>query len=304
MKHFKTISELHEAQGYPLPENPLLGLKQLKKTSIPLNAVEVSFDFYFICLKKLKTGNIWYGKTKYDHDNGFMYFMKPRQIISLHDVQLKGKGFSIEIHEDYLMGHPLFTEIKKYDFFDYEINEALHLSPREKEIMWSLFHKMETEYYNNQDEFSKSIILSHLGSLLKYAQRFYKRQFIDRKPLTGKTVTKFNQFLNMFFEKGEAEGKGLPTVNLMAAQLNLSSKYLSDLLKQETGKTALELIHLYVISEAKNLLVAGDRSISEIAYQLGFENPPYFSRLFKKEVGISPKEFMGIHPPGKNQIMN
>ena len=297
MKHFKTISELHKAQGYPPPENPLLGLKRLKKSSTPLNVTEVSYNFYFICLKKLKTGNIWYGKTKYDHDRGFMYFMKPRQIISLHDVKLMGKGFSIEINEDFLMGHPLFTEIKNYGFFDYETSEALHLSPREEEIMWSLFNKMETEYTNNPDEFSKSIILSHLDSILKYAQRFYKRQFIDRKPLIGRNVTKFNQSLKDFFEKGEAADKGLPSVNYLASALNLSSKYLSDLLKQETGKTALELIHLYVISEAKNLLVTGERSISEIAYQLGFENPPYFSRLFKKEVGVSPKEF-------KNQILN
>lgn len=297
MKHFKTISELHKAQGYPPPENPLLGLKRLKKSSIPLNTTEVSYDFYFICLKRLKIGNIWYGKTKYDHDRGFMYFMKPRQIISLHDVQLMGKGFSIEIHEDFLMGHPLFTEIKKYDFFDYETSEALHLSPKEESIIWSLFNKMETEYCNNTDEFSKSIILSHLESILKYAQRFYKRQFIDRKPLSGLMVTKFNEHLNEYFINGDAEGKGLPTVNYMANQLNLSSKYLSDLLKQETGKTALELIHLYVVSEAKNMIISGDKSISEIAYRLGFENPPYFSRLFKKEVGISPKEF-------KNQILN
>ncbi len=293
MRYFKTIRELHEAQGYPLPENPLFGLKHLKKSSIPLNTKEVSYDFYFFCLKKLKSGNIWYGKTKYDHDSGFMYFMKPKQIISLHDVQLKGKGFSIEIHEDYLMGHPLFTEIKKYDFFDYETSEALHVTPREEKIMWSLFNKIEIESRNNQDEFSRSIILSHLDSILKYAQRFYKRQFIDRKPLSGITVTKFNQYLNEYFEKGEAGIKGLPTVNYLASLLNLSPKYLSDLLKQETGKTALELIHLYIISEAKNMLVGGDHSISEIAYLLGFENLPYFSRLFKKEAGMSPREFKG-----------
>jgi AraC-like DNA-binding protein len=156
---------------------------------------------------------------------------------------------------------------------------------------------METEYHNNPDEFSKSIILSHLDSMLKYAQRFYKRQFIDRKPLSGITAKKFNEQLNKYFEKGEANIKGLPTVNYMASQLHLSSKYLSDLLKQETGKTALELIHFYVISEAKNKLVGGEQSIAEIAYQLGFENPPYFSRLFKKEVGFSPKEF-------KNHLKN
>ena len=247
--------------------------------------------FLYICLKKLKSGVILYGKTKYDHDMGSMFFMKPRQILTVQDVQLKEKGFAIHVHEDFLMGHPMFAEIKKYSYFDYETSEALHISPREEKIMWSLFHKMETEYHNNPDEFSRSIILSHLDSILKYAQRFYKRQFIDRKPLSGIMVTKFNECLNTYFEQGEAGEKGLPTVTSMASQLHLSPKYLSDLLKQETGKTALELIHLYMISEAKNMLIAGNWNISEIAFQLGFENPPYFSRLFKKEVGMSPKEF-------------
>ncbi|MGD1046116.1 MAG: helix-turn-helix transcriptional regulator [Bacteroidota bacterium] len=297
MKHFKTISELAQAEGFPPPENPLFSLNLISESNNALKNMEITCDFYIICLKKLKSGVILYGKTKYDHDMGSMFFMKPRQILTVQDVLLKEKGFAIHVHEDFLMGHPLFMEIKKYGYFDYETSEALHVSPREEKIMWSLFHKMKTEYHNNPDEFSKSIILSHLDSILKYAQRFYKRQFIDRKPLSGITVTKFNECLNVYFEKGEAGEKGLPNVNYLASHLHLSSKYLSDLLKQETGKTALELIHLYMISEAKNMLVAGDRSISEIAYQLGFENPPYFSRLFKKEVGMSPKEF-------KNHLQN
>jgi AraC family transcriptional activator of pobA len=295
MIHFKTISELDEADGFPPPEHPLFSLNLIANSSNALKNMEITCDFYIICLKKLKSGVILYGKTKYDHDMGSMFFMKPRQILTVQDVQLKEKGFAIHFHEDFLMGHPLFTEIKRYNYFDYETSEALHLSPREEKIMWSLFHKMETEYHNNQDEFSRSIILSHLDSILKYTQRFYKRQFIDRKPLSGMTITKFNECLSAYFEKGEVGVKGLPTVNYMASQLHLSPKYLSDLLKQETGKTALELIHLYVISEAKNMLVGGGRSVSEIAYQLGFENPPYFSRLFKKEVGMSPKEYKN-HP--------
>jgi len=291
MIHFKTISELAQTEGFPPPENTLFSLNLISESNNALKNMEITCDFYIICLKKLKSGVILYGKTKYDHDMGSMFFMKPRQILTVQDVQLKKKGFAIHLHEDFLMGHPLFTEIKKYDYFDYETSEALHVSLREEKIMWSLFHKMDTEYHNNPDEFSKSIILSHLDSILKYAQRFYKRQFIDRKPLSGITVTKFNECLNVYFEKGEVGEKGLPSVNYMASQLHLSPKYLSNLLKQETGKTALELIHLYVISEAKNMFVVGDRSISEIAYQLGFENPPYFSRLFKKEVGMAPKEF-------------
>jgi AraC-like DNA-binding protein len=291
MKHFNTISELAQAEGFPPPENPLFSLNLISESNNALKNMEITCDFYIICLKKLKSGVILYGKTKYDHDMGSMFFMKPRQILTVQDVQLKENGFAIHVHEDFLMGHPLFTEIKKYGYFDYETSEALHVSPREEKIMWSLFHKMETEYHSNPDEFSKSIILSHLDSMLKYAQRFYKRQFINRKPLSGITVTKFNKSLNEYFEKAGAGERGLPTVNHMASQLHLSPKYLSDLLKQETGKTALELIHLHVISEAKNLLVEGERSVAEIAYKLGFENPPYFSRLFKKEVGMSPKEF-------------
>ncbi len=291
MKHFKSISEFDQAEGFPLPEHPLISLNLLKNASPLEKNMEFSCDFYIICFKKVKAGELLYGKTKYDHNTGLMFFTNPNQVLTARGLKLDEKGFVIHLDEDFLMGHSLFTEIKKYSFFDYENHEALHLLPREKEVMWSLYHKMETEYKNNQDEFSKTIILSHLDSMLKYAQRFYKRQFIDRKPLSGLTVTKFNEYLNEYFTKGVSEEKGLPTVNYAASQLNLSSKYLSDLLKQETGKTALELIHLYLISQAKNLLVEGEHSIAEIAYRLGFENPPYFSRLFKKEVGMSPKEF-------------
>jgi AraC family transcriptional regulator, transcriptional activator of pobA len=291
MIHFKNISDLDQSEGFPPPEHPLFSLNMVTKKTHIKKDIEFMCDFYIICFKKVKAGELIYGKTKYDHDKGLMYFTRPMQKLITRGLQIEDKGFVIHLHEDFLMGHPLFTEIKKYDFFDYETCEALHLSPREKETIWSLYNKMETEYHNNPDEFSKSIIISHLDSLLKYAQRFYKRQFIDRKQLSGITVTKFNECLNLYFVNGDVGTKGLPTVNHMASRLSLSPKYLSDLLKQETGKTALELIHLYMISEAKNMIIAGDRSIAEIAYHLGFENPPYFSRLFKKEVGVSPTEF-------------
>jgi AraC family transcriptional regulator, transcriptional activator of pobA len=291
MKQFKTITELDLAEGFPVPEHPLISLNIIESAATLEKNLEFACNFYIICFKKVKSGELLYGKTKYDHNTGLMFLTRPNQVLTARGLQYAEKGFVIHLHEDFLMGHPLFNEIKKYSFFDYDNHEALHLLPKEKEIMWSLYNKMEVEYHNNTDEFSKSIILSHLDSMLKYAQRFYKRQFIDRKPLSGNTVTKFNQSLTDYFESGEASNKGLPTVNYMASNLNLSPKYLSDLLKQETGKTAIELIHLFVISEAKNLLIPGDRSVSEIAYKLGFDNPPYFSRLFKKEVGISPKEY-------------
>jgi AraC family transcriptional activator of pobA len=160
-----------------------------------------------------------------------------------------------------------------------------------------LFSKIETEYHNNQDEYSRDIILAHIDSILKYSLRFYKRQFINRTGVSGKTVSKFNDALARYFESGGLQLKGLPTVNQMAEKLNISSRYLSDLLKQETGKTAIELIHIFLISEAKNLLQGSDNNIAETAYALGFDNLPYFSRLFKKEVGVSPNQF-------KKLIMN
>lgn len=234
-----------------------------------------------------------YGKTKYDHDLGSMSFVKPHQKVSFKNVELEQRGFLIIIHEDFLPGTSLYSEVSKYGYFDYEVNEALHLSPTEEDIIWNLYYSIQKEHHSNTDELSKAIIVSHLDSMLKYAQRFYKRQFINRTQLTGSTVTKFNALLAANFEERKTKNTGLPTVSLMADKLNISSRYLTDLLKQETGKTALELIHLFLIGEAKNLLTEGELNISEISQLLGFENTTYFSRLFKKEVGTAPNKFRG-----------
>ncbi|MDI9879220.1 helix-turn-helix domain-containing protein [Flectobacillus longus] len=292
MEHYKTITELHERSGYPLPEHPMISLLTCQELSTcSWGNSKFTADFYMIALKKIKSGTFLYGKTKYDHDNGSMSFVKPRQVLEINNVELSEKAFVIYVHEDYLLGHPMHDEIKKYGYFDYEINEALHLSPSEELIMWELYEKIGVEYRNNQDEFSKDIILAHLDSILKYAQRFYKRQFINRTQLSGGTVSRFQKILRMYFESGKIQQFGLPSVHAIATELHTSARYLSDLLKQETGKTALEHIHIFLIDEAKNLLLGTDKTIAETAYQLGFENPPYFSRLFKKEVGLTPVEF-------------
>ncbi len=298
MKRYKTLSQLHQSSGYPSPENPMLSLltcSELTKCSI--GEAKFTSEFYMIALKKIKSGNFLYGKTKYDHDNGSMSFVKPRQVMEITNVEMAEKAFVIFIHEDYFLGHSLNSEIKKFGFFDYETNEALHLSPSEEQIIWELYDKMNVEYKNNLDEFSKEIILTHIDSILKYAQRFYKRQFINRKIITGTMISKLNEVLFSYSESGLLQQKGLPTVTFIASKLNTSSRYLSDLLKQETGKTALEHIHIFLINEAKNLLMSTDKTISETAYTLGFENPPYFSRLFKKETGISPNAY-------KEQFLN
>jgi len=290
MKHFKSLADLNRDNGFPPPENPLISLVRCNKTC-SLGEREFTTDFYMIGFKKISAGVMLYGRTKYDHENGSTFFVKPRQIVEFKNLEFEKDGFLIFIHEDFLNGHFLHNEIQKYSFFDYETNEALHLSPKEEEIIWDLFSKIETEYNNNTDEYSRDIMLTHIDSILKYSQRFYKRQFINRTELLGKTVSRFNEALAVYFKNGALQLKGLPTVNAMAAQLNLSARYLSDVLKQETGKTAIELIHIYLVNEAKNLLKGENQNVSEIAYTLGFENLPYFSRLFKKEVGVSPNQF-------------
>ncbi|HTI07232.1 MAG TPA: helix-turn-helix transcriptional regulator [Puia sp.] len=292
MKHYKTISELHRDSGFPPPEHPLLSLFICDHSASCLfGRTEITTDFYMIGFKKLKSGDILYGRAKYDHDSGSMLFVKPRQVIEMRNIEMEEAAFCIFFHEDYLNGHPLHTEIKKYSFFEYETNESLDLTPKEELVIWDLFHKIEGEYHNNLDEYSRDIILTHLDSILKYSQRYYKRQFINREQLSGKMVSRFNEVLTANFEKGLQEEKGLPTVRRVAAELNMSPDYLSDLLKRETGKTAMELIHIFLISEAKNLLRGPDATIAETAYTLGFENLPYFSRLFKKEVGMSPIQY-------------
>jgi AraC-like DNA-binding protein len=293
MKHFKNLGEMHRSHGFPAPENPLLSIFKCRRDGACSSASSGEFtsDFYMIGFKKLKSGEMIYGRTKYDHDSGTMSFIKPRQVIAFNNIELEDDGFMIYIHEDYLNGHPLHSEIQKYGYFEYESNEALHLSPKEESIIWDLYAKIESEYNNNPDDYSKDIILTHIDSILKYSQRFYKRQFINRTSLSGKLMSKFNEQLSIYATNGSLQNKGLPSVKQLASQLNISSRYLSDLLKQETGKTAMELIHIYLISEAKNLLITDSNSISEIAYTLGFENLPYFSRLFKKEVGVSPVQY-------------
>ncbi len=285
---------MHISNGHPPPEHPMISLLRCNQTC-QLGNTEYSTDFYMISFKRMKSGTMVYGRTKYDNESGSMYFTKPRQSLEMRNIELEDKGFAIYFHEDYLNGHPLHSEIKKYSYFDYEFNEALHLSPKEEQIIWDLYGSIEAEYDNNQDEYSKEIMLGHIDSILKYSQRFYKRQFINRTELSGTTVKRFDEVLATYFEKGKSHNKGLPTVATIASQLNLSSRYLSDLLKQETGKTAMELIHIFLISEAKNLLLGNDTTVAEIAYSLGFENPPYFSRLFKKETGVSPNDFKKQH---------
>jgi len=293
MNHFKSLTELALANGMKPPEHPLLALIRIEDNMI-VNHPEFTSDCYMIGLKKVKEGYMLYGRTKLDHEKGSMIFTKPRQVVEMKNLKFEDGGFILFFHEDFLNGSTLFNEIGKYYFFDYETNEALHLAPREEKIIWSLFHGLEAEYHNNEDEFSHDIIIAGINTMLRYAERFYKRQFLNRKQMSGKTVTEFNKILSQYITEGHLE-HGIPNIAYLAGRLNISRRYLTSLLKIETGKTAQELVHLALINEAKNRLLVASKSVSEIAYALGFENMSYFSKLFKRETGLSPSSYKTKH---------
>jgi len=295
MKHFKSLSEMALANHMAPPEHPMLALIRIT-SDLVINHPEFTSDFYMVGFKKVKAGYMLYGRTKLDHETGSMIFLKPRQIVEMRNLEFEEDGYILFFHEDFLAAHALYHDIQQYSFFEYETNEALHLAPKEEKIIWNIFYTIEQEYNNNEDEFSREIILAAIHSMLKYAERFYKRQFINRKQLSGKTVTEFRKILQQHINEGFLFENGLPSVADLADRLNVSSRYLTDLLKVETGKTAIELIHIELIKEAKNRLRIKEKTVSEIAYDLGFSNMSYFTRLFKKETGMLPSSY-------KNQFL-
>lgn len=296
MKHFSSLATLFAANGIARPEHPLLGLatcKEYKNSSFGNTCF--TGDFYLITLMKFCSGNFSYGRTSYGGENGSMIYIAPRQTIELKDLTLLQKGFIIFVHEDYLIDTALHQEIRKYGFFQYDVHEALHLSASEEEDMWDLYGKIAKEYAKKPDEFSREIIVSLIASLLLYSQRFYKRQFMHRTEFGGSLYLKITAILREYFSGGSMAPDGLPTVKKLASKVNVSVRYLTNRLKTETGKTAQKHIHMFLMEEAKNLIIGTDNTLSQTAYQLGFENPPYFSRLFKKEVGMTPTEFKEVH---------
>ena len=296
MQHFKTLSAYFDYMQLPRPEHPMLSvLTAMGDSFLPCprkSSPPISNDCYSISLKKVVKGNLNYGRTKYDFTNGTLIFLAPRQILQWDSsVVFEQKGFSINFHEDFVKETELAQQIKKYGFFSYSVNEALHLSPKEERLIESIVKNIEIEYQNNQDEFSKDIIISQLSTLFKYTNRFYERQFLNRKELSNDLLEQFNRQLCDYFESGQLQEKGIPSIEQVANKMSVSQRYLSDTLKKETGKTSTEHLQLYLIDEAKHILLKPNKSISEVAYELGFEYPQYFSRLFKKKEGLSPSEY-------------
>ena len=300
MQHFKTLVSYFDYLGLPRPEHPMLSVFNSKGNGfLPCpreSSPPITNNCYTISFKKFVEGNLNYGRTKYDFTNGVLFFIAPRQVLQWDkSVVFEQKGFSINFHEDFLKGTELAQQIKNYGFFSYSVNEALHLSPKEEKQIESIVTNIEIEYQNNQDAFSKEIIISQLSTLLKYANRFYERQFINRKEVSNDLLEKFNKVIINYFELKELQEKGIPNIEQIANKLLVSQRYLSDTLKKETGKTTMEHIHLNLIDIAKNILLKPNKSVSAVAYELGFEYPAYFSRLFKKKEGISPTKYRELY---------
>jgi AraC-like DNA-binding protein len=258
--------------------------------SIPDQKVRIKSGLYTIMYKKHHIGDSFYGNEKLDFKESSVLCMRPEQVISFHSesMQIRPEGYMVFFHPELIKRHPLDQKIYDYTFFDYEVNEALFLSSKEREILVSVINKIDQELNANIDDFTEDLIVSHLGLLLNYLKRFYTRQFITRKNENLHVVIRFESFLLCYIQSGRLKRDGIPSVSYCAEQMNYSDHYLSDLLKKETGKTTHEHIFYQVFEKAKSLLLGSDMTINEIAYELGFDYPHYFSRLFKKKIGVNP----------------
>jgi len=292
----KTISEFHQFRNLPKPKHPLIsvvdvGMIKHLPDEEPANFV---FDFYSIALKRNFNAKMRYGQQAYDFDEGIMFFMAPGQVFGIdinRHTKMKQSGWMLLIHPDFLWNTPLAKAIKHYEFFDYSVNEALFLSEKEEAIIAAILQNIEQEYRANIDKFSQDIIIAQLELLLTYAERFYHRQFITRKITNHQVLDRLEHLLNVYFDGDEIPQKGLPTVTYVAQELNISPSYLSGLLKVLTGLNTQQHIHQKLIDKAKERLSTTSLSVSEIAYELGFEHPQSFSKLFKTKTNLSPLEF-------------
>jgi AraC-like DNA-binding protein len=299
MLHYKSISEWFRAWGLPAPDHPLISVLQVDvaRTVHAGESLSSFCDFYCIALKRV-TGaedlKLKYGQQPYDFNQGIMSFVSPGQVTSMtveKDVEVKQSGWYLVLHPDFLWSTPLANSIRRYEFWDYALSEALFLSEKEEEIVIGILRNIRRETQSNLDRFSKQIIVSQVESLLNYSGRFYNRQFITREKSGHSVLDRLEKALNEYLVGGQAVTKGLPTVTDLAALLHISPKYLSGLLRIHTGQSTQHYIHDKLIGRAREQLSTTELSISEIAYELGFEHVQSFSRLFKAKAGLSPLEF-------------
>ena len=290
-----SVSQIHQMLGCEPPKHPSISYMPFSEMNIPKDAVfeKVNVNFYIISLKSAK-GKMRYGRNYYDFEEGTLLFTSPNQVLypdHLMDDFQDEEGWSLIVHPDLLFGTDLGNRMYEYHYFSYEVNEALHLSESEQQKIKACISNIVEEYSNNLDGHSQELIVSNLELLLNYCKRFYNRQFLTRTKQNKSIVTQIEQLLKDYFNSEKPAVLGLPTVKYCAQEVNLSPNYLSDLLKKETGKNTKQHIDFYLISKAKKTLLSTSLTINEIAYDLGFEQPKSFSKLFKKKEGISPNAF-------------
>ncbi|SDJ36716.1 helix-turn-helix domain-containing protein [Chryseobacterium jejuense] len=293
---FNSISDFHIFCNLPKPEHPLISLIDYSKVNYTVDDDELKWiqNFYSIGLKKDVNPRFNYGQEQYDFDSGVLCFVSPQQILSLEikqNIEVQPTGFLLLIHPDFLWNTSLTKKIKSYDFFSYRVKEALFLSDREETIIVDIFKNIEREYQSNIDKFTQELIIAQIELLLIYSERFYERQFLTRKKSSHELLHKFEEILSQYCEIGHLLENGSPSVKTIAEQMNISPNYLGTLLRIHTQQNTQQHIQNKLIDLAKERLSTTSLSVSEIAYELGFEHPQSFSKLFKQKTKQSPGEF-------------
>ncbi|MBT1699495.1 AraC family transcriptional regulator [Fulvivirgaceae bacterium PWU4] len=290
-----TVSE-HDAFYHKENLHPLISIMNFDGRVPDIYASKMNFGFYAVYLKEVMCGDMKYGRHTYDYQDRTLVFVAPGQVIHVDiNKDYKPQGYALLFHPDLLRGTPLGKHIDDYSFFSYQSNEALHLSEKEWKIVLDCFEKIRYELERGVDKHTKMLIAANIELFLNYCVRFYERQFISRNEANSDILSQFEKLLNEFFLSDKPQTVGLPSVTYCAEQLNLSTNYFGDLIKKETGKTALEYIQLKVTALAKQKLLDSKKTVNEIAYELGFKYPAHFTRAFKKITGLTPVGYRSLN---------
>jgi AraC-like DNA-binding protein len=291
--HFNSISQLMRQLGDTPLLHPLIALVDYSKVAPPVfePGTRICLDFYKISFKNTFTGQIKYGQGYYDFEEGGLAFLKPGQLVITSGTADSHEGFVLYFHPDFIRNYALGNAISRYGFFSYDVSEALFLSAKEKEIINHLFSTIAAELDNNIDQFSQDVLVSQIELLLNYSNRFYNRQFITRKTANHEMITTLDKVLNEYFAHDHGLQDGLPSVQYISSRLQVSQRYLSDMLRSLTGYNTQQYLQNKLIEQSKDLLSATTLSVAEIAYKLGFEHPQSFSKLFKSRTLLSPLAF-------------
>lgn len=295
----RTITEVHEIYGYEKPKHPLITVLPIdeRMTQFDYGDVNYVLDFYQISLKEGIRGAFSYGRSQYDFQEGTMTFIKPNQVVKVErqESSQESGGWTLIFHPDLLRKSVLGQTIEDYSFFNYEVREALHLSDEEKHSLTELAEKIKKEYQQNIDKHSQDIIIANIEMILKYCQRYYDRQFYTRTNLNKDLISRFESIMRAYYQSDKPSVQGVLSVKYCAQALSMSSNYLGDLIKNETGRSAQEHIQEYIIEKAKTKIISSSQAISEIAYDLGFEYPQGFNKLFKAKTGLSPRQYRNLN---------